>query len=43
MEFQDVVTPMGVIALGHGAPDLPSPSLKRGRKALAEVVHREGW
>ena len=37
------VTPMGVIALGHGAPDLPSPSLKRGRKPLADVVHSEGW
>ena len=37
------VTPVGVISLGHPAPDLPSPSLKRGRKPLAEVVHREGW
>lgn len=37
------VTPMGVMALGHPAPDKPSPSLQRGRKPLAEVVHREGW
>lgn len=37
------VTPMGVIALGHPAPDQPSPSLKRGRKPLDAVVHSEGW
>ena len=27
------VTPVGVIALGYRAPDVPSPSLKRGRKS----------
>jgi len=37
------VTPMGVIPIGHGAPDKRSPSLKRGRKALADYVHRERW
>jgi nitroreductase len=37
------VTPVGVIGLGHGAPDKPSPSLKRGRKPVAAVVHEEGW
>jgi nitroreductase len=37
------VTPMGVIALGHAAPDKPSPSLKRGRKPVNDVVHSEGW
>jgi nitroreductase len=37
------VTPVGVIPIGHGAPDKRSPSLKRGRKAVAEVVHRERW
>jgi nitroreductase len=37
------VTPVGVIAIGHGAPDKPSPSLKRGRRPRAEVVHQEGW
>src|SRR5579872_2879823 len=26
------VTPVGVIPIGHRAPDVPSPSLKRGRK-----------
>ena len=37
------VTPVGVIALGYRAPDVPSPSLKRGRKADTEYIHREGW
>jgi nitroreductase len=39
----DEVTPVGVIPIGHRAPDRPSPSLKRGRKPEAEYVHREGW
>lgn len=37
------VTPVGVIPIGHPAPDKRSPSLKRGRKPAAEVVHYEGW
>jgi nitroreductase len=37
------VTPMGVIPIGHPAPDKRSPSLKRGRKLLPEVVHYERW
>lgn len=37
------VTPVGVISLGYRAPDIPSPSLKRGRKADEEYVHRERW
>ena len=37
------VTPVGVISLGYRAPDVPSPSLKRGRKADAEYVHHERW
>jgi nitroreductase len=37
------VTPVGVIPIGHGAPDKRSPSLKRGRKAQADYLHREGW
>lgn len=37
------VTPVGVIPVGHGAPDKASPSLKRGRKAEADYRHREGW
>ena len=37
------VTPVGVIALGYRAADIPSPSLKRGRKADTEYIHRERW
>ena len=37
------VTPVGVISLGYRAPDVPSPSLKRGRKADTEYIHRERW
>lgn len=37
------VTPVGVIPIGHRAPDVPSPSLKRGRKSSSEYVHREKW
>jgi nitroreductase len=37
------VTPIGVVPIGYPAPDVPSPSLKRGRKPLDSVVHRERW
>jgi nitroreductase len=37
------VTPVGVIPIGHPAPDVPSPSLKRGRKPDVEWLHRERW
>jgi nitroreductase len=37
------VTPVGVIPIGHRAPDRPSPSLKRGRKAEGEYAHWEHW
>jgi nitroreductase len=37
------VMPVGVIPIGHPAPDTPSPSLKRGRKPEAEYIHREKW
>jgi len=37
------VTPIGVIPIGHRAPDVPSPSLKRGRKLGEEYVHYERW
>src|SRR5680860_1233154 len=33
-------TPIGAITVGHRAPDRPSPSLKRGRRPVDEVVHR---
>lgn len=39
----DEVTPVGVIPIGHRAQDVPSPSLKRGRKAGEEYLHHERW
>jgi nitroreductase len=37
------VTPIGIVLLGHPAPDKPSGSLRRGRRRLDEVLHRERW
>jgi len=37
------VTPVGVIAVGYRAADVPSPSLKRGRKADGDYIHYEAW
>lgn len=39
----DTHMPIGAIAIGYPAPDEPSPSLKRGRRSLDEVVHRAKW
>jgi nitroreductase len=40
----DTFTPIGAIALGYPAgDDARSPSLDRGRKPLATVVHRANW
>ena len=36
-------TPVGAVTVGHPAPDRPSRSLGRGRRALTEVVHRGRW
>lgn len=35
--------PIGVVAVGHRRPDRRSPSLRRGRRPLGEVVHRGSW
>jgi nitroreductase len=32
------LTPVGAISIGYRAPDRPSPSLRRGRRPLSEVV-----
>lgn len=39
----DEVTPVGVIPIGHAAPDQRSSSLKRGRKPIADFAHYERW
>jgi nitroreductase len=43
LNMPDEVTPVGVIAVGYRAQDIPSPSLKRGRKSDAEYLHYERW
>lgn len=35
--------PIGALAVGYPAVDRPSPSLKRGRRPAAEVIHRGQW
>ncbi|MGW0227701.1 nitroreductase family protein [Actinopolymorpha singaporensis] len=35
--------PIGMVALGHRAPDRRSPSLRRGRRGAEQVVHRGRW
>jgi len=35
--------PIGIALLGHGDTDVKSPSLKRGRRPLGEVLHYEHW
>jgi nitroreductase len=37
------VIPIGVALVGHGAPDKRTRSLRRGRRPLAQVLHRESW
>lgn len=36
-------TPIGVVFIGHPAPDKKSGSLKRGRRPLEDTLHRERW
>ena len=35
--------PIGAITVGYRAPDRRSPSLRRGRRPVGEVVHRGRW
>lgn len=39
----DEVLPVGVVLIGYGAPDKATRSARRGRRPLAEVLHRERW
>ena len=39
----DDMEPIGIVTIGHAAPDRRSGSLKRGWKDADEVIHREGW
>jgi nitroreductase len=37
-DIPERLRPVGVVSLGYGAPDRKSPSLRRGRRGLADVV-----
>ena len=37
------LTAIGAITVGYPAPDRRSPSLRRGRRGVDEVVHRGRW
>jgi nitroreductase len=39
----EAFTPIGAVALGHPAPDDPSPSLARGRRPWEATIHRGRW
>jgi nitroreductase len=36
-------TPIGCVSVGYRAPDRRSPSLRRGHRPIAEVVHHGSW
>jgi nitroreductase len=40
----EAYSPIGCLSIGYeGAEDVRSPSLRRGRRGVAEVVHRGHW
>lgn len=43
LSIPQAVDPIGVVTIGHGAPDRRSRSLDRGRKPVSAVVHHERW
>lgn len=43
LAIPDDVEPLGVVTVGHPAPDRPSGSLRRGRRPYGEVVHDGRW
>ena len=43
LDIPSEVTPIGIVTIGHPAPDRRSGSLARGRRPVAEVVHYESW
>jgi nitroreductase len=36
-------TPIGALAIGHRAPDIPSPSIRDRRRDAIDVVHVDRW
>lgn len=43
LDVPEHVSPVGIVSLGYGDRDEPSPSLKRGWKDKSSVVHFNRW
>ena len=43
LDIPDEYTPIGVVTVGHPAPDRRSGSLKRGWRPQEQVIHWDGW
>jgi hypothetical protein len=43
LDLPDHMEPIGIVTIGHPAPDRRSGSLQRGRRPRDAVVHRERW
>lgn len=43
LAIPDSVEPLGLVTIGHPAPDRPSRSLQRGRRAWTDQVRWEAW
>lgn len=43
LSIPEHVTPVGIVTIGHPAPDRRSGSLKRGWRPIDEVIHFESW
>jgi len=43
LAIPDDVNPIGIVTIGHPAPDRRSGSLRRGWRPVPDVVHRELW
>lgn len=43
LDIPEEYLPIGVVTIGHPAPDRPSGSLSRGRRPAEEVIHWDRW
>lgn len=43
LNIPDRVVPVGVVTVGHGAPDRRSRSLDRGKRPREQLAHSERW
>jgi len=43
LDIPEEYSPIGVVTVGHPAPDRRSGSLDRGRRPVRDVIHRDRW